>query len=183
MAKRLFVAVDIDPRVRDAVGRISAEVRERVDPRLKLSWVKPDRMHLTLHFFGDAQQSDEERISRALAEPIPHRPFDLTFAGLGTFPERGSPRVLWLGIGRGAEALGELQSAVSRRLGLPKDEFRPHLTLARYRDRVRRSEITAILAMPAVAGPTRIDRVTLYESRLSPTGPTYTRLAEAPLIP
>jgi len=183
VAKRLFVAVDIDPRVRDDVGRISAAVRERADPRLKLSWVKPDRMHLTLHFFGNAEAPEEGRISRALAQPIPHAPFDLSFAGLGTFPERGSPRVLWLGVGRGAEALAELQRVVSLRLGRPTDEFRPHLTLARYRDRVRRPEIAAILAMPAAAGPTRIDRVTLYESRLSPTGPTYTRLAEAPLIP
>jgi 2'-5' RNA ligase len=31
-------------------------------------------------------------------------------------------------------------------------------------------------------GRCRIDHVTLYESRLSPKGPTYTSLARAPLM-
>jgi len=184
VGKRLFLAADIDPSVREAVGRISSEVRQRFDPRARMSWVKPDRMHLTLHFFGDSDAADEERISQALKAPIAHPPFELSFNGLGAFPERGSPRVLWLGIREGADALRQVHAIVSGRMGMPiDDEFRPHLTLARYRDRVRRSDIDHILALPAAAGPGRIDRVTLYESRLSPKGPTYTRLAEALLKP
>jgi len=184
VAKRLFLAVDIEPAVTDVLGRISSEVRRRIDPRIKMSWVKPERMHLTLHFFGTADAAAEQRLVSALHGTIPHTAFDLSFGGLGMFPERGSPRVLWVGIRAGADALRRLHAVVTQRIGLPSDdEYRPHLTLARYRERVRRSEIVQILTMPAAAGPSRIDRVTLYESRLSPKGPTYARLAEALLKP
>jgi RNA 2',3'-cyclic 3'-phosphodiesterase len=141
-------------------------------------------MHLTLHFVADAGPDTERVLMDALAEPFPHRPFDMTFQGLGFFPERGAPRVLWLGIAAGVAELRAIQAELSRRLG-PVDptsqRFQPHLTLARFRDRVPRAGLVKIAALPAAAGPSRIDRVTLYESRLSAKGPTYTALVEAPL--
>lgn len=142
-------------------------------------------MHLTIMFFGSADPSIEERIRQALAQPIAEDPFDLTFDGLGFFPERGSPRVLWLGIREGFDELRRIHTALLERdLRRAQSEranepFTPHLTLARFRDRVRRPKVAEIARIPASAGPTRIDRVTLYESRLSPAGPTYLPLAEA----
>jgi 2'-5' RNA ligase len=186
--KRLFVAVDVDELVRDAIGRISAELRHRVAPGVRVSWVRPDRMHLTLHFFGDVDASGEQSILDALAHPVPHAPFDLSFEGLGLFPPRGSPRVLWLGAQRGVGELQRLQKTVLRRLQQtvrvpPGDDaaYRPHLTLARFRDRPSRAQVDEIISIRASTGPFRIDRVTLYESGLSPAGPTYSRLADAPL--
>ena len=61
------------------------------------------------------------------------------------------------------------------------DAYRPHLTLARFRDRPLRPQVDEIISIRASTGPFHIDRVTLYESRLSPAGPTYFRLADAPL--
>ena len=99
VAKRLFIAVDIDDG--DARRR-SAASRERCASahrrRTKASWVRPDRMHLTLHFFGEADAALEQRVRARCAVPLREPPFELSFEGLGFFPERGSPRVLWLGI-------------------------------------------------------------------------------------
>ena len=176
MGKRLFIAVDIDEATREQVGRISAGVRAAVEKHTKASWVSPDRMHLTLQFFGDADQASEDGLRSTLARGIPEPPFDVSFAGLGSFPERGSPRVLWLGIREGARELQRVYAALG---GI--GPFTPHLTLARVRDRVPRSQLAGMAQIPASAGPSRIDRVTLYESRLSPGGPMYFRLAEAPL--
>jgi 2'-5' RNA ligase len=140
-------------------------------------------MHLTLHFFGAADDALERRIADALVQPIEQRPFDLSFDRLGFFPERGSPRVLWLGTSRGAAELQHVHRLLESRLRLPpeRERFTPHLTLARFRDRIRRSDLPEMARIPAKAGPSRIDRVTLYESRLSPSGPAYVRVAEAPL--
>ena len=49
--KRLFIAVDIDEPTREQVDRISMGLREAFG-HTKASWVRPDRMHLTLQFFG-----------------------------------------------------------------------------------------------------------------------------------
>jgi RNA 2',3'-cyclic 3'-phosphodiesterase len=186
--KRLFVAVDVDAPVRDAIGRISTELQYRVPPRMRVSWVRPDRMHLTLHFFGEVNASQEQSILDALAPPVLHPAFDVSFEGLGLFPPRGSPRVLWLGVRHGVDELQRLQKAVLQRVHqvVPlrpgdNDAYRPHLTLARFRDRPSRPGVAEIISIRAYTGPFRIDRVTLYESRLSPAGPTYFRLADAPL--
>lgn len=185
VGKRLFIAVDIDEATRVQVGRIVADVRPAVEKGTKASWVPPDRMHLTLLFFGSADGSLEERIHGALAQSVREPPFDVTFRGLGWFPERGSPRVLWLGIRDGLVELRRIQKALEHAAGAsPEREgaFTPHLTLARLKDRLPRANIAEITDIPASAGPSRIDRVTLYESRLSPSGPTYLPLAEA-LLP
>jgi 2'-5' RNA ligase len=186
VGKRLFLAIDVDDRTRDTVDRLSQTLRH--DPEVRnfgrTSWVQKDRMHLTLHFVADADISIERSLMDALAKPFAQRPFELTFEGLGFFPERGTPRVLWLGIGEGLAELRAIHAEVRRRVGPGEHEsekFHPHLTLARFRDRVPRTGLTKIAAVTAVAGPSLIDRVTLYESRLSPKGPTYTALSEAPL--
>ncbi len=194
MGKRLFLAVDIDDATRTQVGRIASGLREALETHIKGSWVRPERMHLTLHFLGNVEDAFEQRLRETLSASIAVAPFDVTFDGLGIFPERGSPRVLWLGVAEGLEPLRSLHDVFVARLKssptperatpTPErtaDSFTPHLTLARFRDRVTRSTLTGITRIPAFAGPSRIDRVTLYESRLSPAGPTYVRLAEAPL--
>ena len=187
-SKRLFIAVDIDEMTREQVGRISAGLREAIG-HTKASFVRQDRMHLTLHFFGSADTALEARVRDTLAGPIAEPPFDVSFEGLGFFPERGSPRVLWLGVGAGLEQLRRLQRALvirGERHAIPSqtgESFNPHLTLARFRDRVPRAKVAEIADIRASAGPARIDRVTLYESRLSPAGPTYVPLAEALLKP
>ena len=183
MGRRLFIAIDIDEATRNDIGRVSDEVRSSIMPAVKASWVKPDRMHLTLHFFGTVEHEAEQQIRDALSRPIAQRSFDVSFDGVGTFPARGSPRVLWLGVGRGGDELRRLHDELGRRLRTPPEDYSPHLTLARIRDRVPRASVARIASLPAVAGPCRIDRVTLYESRLSPAGSTYIRLVEAALKP
>jgi len=182
VARRLFIAVDIDEATREQVGRISTDVRRAIEAQAKASWVRPDRMHLTLHFFGSADAAIEGRVRGGLAQAISEDPFDLSFHGLGFFPERGSPRVLWLGVRDGLAELRRVHKDLERACGVsPAHEgpFTPHLTLARFSDRVPRTGIAKIADIPASAGPSRIDRVTLYESRFSGAGPTYVPLAKA----
>lgn len=169
MGKRLFLAVELDEATRTAVDDLSHTLRQ--DPRLqsvgRASWVSRDRMHLTLHFVGDADAATERRLLGALAIPIPCAPFRLGFHGLGIFPERGSPRVLWLGIGEGFDDLLAVRRELTRRLGTAPGQleaFHPHLTLARFRDRVPRGRLGAMPAFPVAAGPSPIDRVAFYKA-------------------
>ena len=179
--KRLFVAADIDDATKAQIELISRSLRDVIGTRARASWVRADRMHVTLQFFAAADAALEARIQAALAEPLDERVFDLSFEGAGFFPERGSPRVLWLGIRQGEAELRRVQQIVCQRLALPPEPFTPHLTMARFRERLSRGAVGEIADFRAQAGPGRIDRVTLYESRLSPGGPAYLRLAEAPL--
>jgi 2'-5' RNA ligase len=100
--KRLFIAVDLDAATRAAVSTIIATLRLSVASgvpvptvietgRTRITWVPPDRLHLTLEFLGDADAGLERRAVSVFGQPIPMAPFDLGFDGIGFFPSAGSP--------------------------------------------------------------------------------------------
>jgi RNA 2',3'-cyclic 3'-phosphodiesterase len=187
---RLFVAAEIDPQLARDLARVSGEIRQRVDvraPRAKLTWVPPERLHFTVHFIGQVAAADVEAIKAALAPPLSVSPFTLAVAGIGTFPGRGTLRVLWAGCGEGREALIAVADEVKERLRdfrlKPEATYTPHLTLARVRDAagLRTADLAADAATPF--GTTRVDAITLFESRLSPKGSQYVRVQSTALRP
>jgi RNA 2',3'-cyclic 3'-phosphodiesterase len=109
------------------------------------------------------------------------------FDGLGAFPPREALRVLWIGVGAGAAAVIELQRVLAQRiaaLGIPLEDrpFHPHLTLARWRESRSPDRQRALAHAPKGAvARAHITGATLYQSRLSPSGPSYTALARANL--
>jgi RNA 2',3'-cyclic 3'-phosphodiesterase len=184
---RLFVAVDIDERARSAIAEISRGLAHhlRREPGAgRITWVRPEHLHLTVRFLGEVEQRRIDPLQGAFIEPLTTADFDLSFQGLGMFPAAGRPRVVWLGIRDGRPELERLGREVDERLRAagvaPEDRsFRAHLTLGRFRNATRRPAIDAAdVGTPAI-GPCRIDRVTLYESQLSTAGPRYTPLAQA----
>ena len=107
--------------------------------------------------------------------------------GAGAFPPRGAPRVLWAGVGEGADAVCSLEREVSERLaarGVEREDrpYRPHLTLARVRDPsgLRSGPLFENLADRRF-GATSVDAITLFQSRMSPKGSTYVSLQRTPL--
>jgi 2'-5' RNA ligase len=197
---RLFVAVEIEAAVAQAVtdliARLRAEV-SRVAPRARLTWLTGERLHFTLAFIGHVDAARLPAISDALQPPFSQPPFDITVRGLGAFPGRGRPRVLWAGIGQGREAMIGLVTDVSGRLrtagiaaggssrsssGDDEAAHQPHLTLARVReaDGLRASALLAGREQVAL-GTTHVRAITLFESRLSPAGSTYTAMARMSL--
>jgi 2'-5' RNA ligase len=176
------VGVDVGPGVADALARVSGELRARVTtlaPRARITWVAHDRAHITVRFIGHVDDAKAQAITGALAPPIAVPPFDLTVHGVGAFPASGQLRVVWAGLTGGVEALAAIEQDVSRRLeacGIPREEraYRPHLTLARVKASggLRARHLLEGFTDRAFAS-TRVDAITLFESRLSPKGPTY----------
>ena len=189
---RLFVAVTVDAGPLDAVQALAGELRRRAGdlaPGARITWIPAERMHLTVRFIGQVDGPGAERVTAALAPALPQPPFRMTLGGAGVFPERGAPRVLWVGVQAGAAELRTVARTVTDRLAVvgvaPEDRgFSPHLTLARVRDAAglrSRAWLSSLESAPL--GTTRVDAITLYESRLSPKGPTYVPLQRSPLIP
>ncbi|MGM0578791.1 MAG: RNA 2',3'-cyclic phosphodiesterase [Myxococcota bacterium] len=127
MGTRLFVAVDVPDTVRERLEALRAELRGA-------RWVSPDKYHLTLRFIGDADDDGFERI-RAALRGVRREPFVLHPKGIGHFPPRGRPKVLWVGVDDQPELEGlqrDVDDAVAA-AGFGRDDkrFHPHLTLAR----------------------------------------------------
>jgi RNA 2',3'-cyclic 3'-phosphodiesterase len=184
---RLFAAVALDERVRD---RIATEQQRLLrDMRgASLRWVQPEHMHLTLVFIGEVSGESVDGIVHAMKREILQPPFDIEFAGVGVFPERGAPRALWIGVDRGRDELVALQRTVAGRLegvGIAPEErpFSPHLTLGRWRGRGGRpSEKPREQGRSRSIAKAEVRTVTLFLSRPTSAGPSYSVLAEATLV-
>jgi RNA 2',3'-cyclic 3'-phosphodiesterase len=189
---RLFVALDIDDPIRERIARFVEGVRNFApDAR----WAKEESLHVTLKFIGEQAESSVDRIKQALAATA-GRSTQIVFRGYGFFPTPKSARVFWIGMEAGPEltALAAEVDAKLTPLGIAKEEreFTPHLTLARSsgasgapgrrkEDGPRRTfghlqEKLSALPAPDFGSMTAREFF-LYQSRLSPKGSTYTKLA------
>lgn len=184
---RLFIAIDLDDDARAAIAAEQQRLKQALRSAPSLKWVRPEQMHLTLVFIGEVDEARAAQIGIAVGPPIPVPPFDLVFAGAGMFPPRGRPNVLWIGAADGeAQAIAVQREIASRvaacGVSLETRPFHPHLTLARWRDS-RPSDRQRVLdaATNRAVARVRVDAATLYHSKLSPAGPTYTPLARAAL--
>lgn len=185
---RLFVAVDLDEAARVAIAveqkRVAAAMR---DARTSVRWVKADHLHLTLVFLGEVPEAQAAKVADAIARPLEASAFDLTFQGIGVFPPRGSPRAVWIGVTDGAAELVALQSILAERvagegIGLESRAFQPHLTLGRWRQSRPSDRGRALAATDSrIVARSHVSYATLYHSRISSAGPTYTSLARATL--
>jgi 2'-5' RNA ligase len=177
-AVRAFVALPFP----DARGRDVGETIRRLRPALPdVRFVRDEGVHVTLRFLGWTRADTLAGLEAPLRDAAAQcPPLDVKVRGLDVFPERGAPRVLWLGLEMPAAAAA-LQAACEKAAVASGFEpetraFHPHLTLGRWGHRARRT------ALPDVdLGSVRLGELVLYRSDLRPAGSVYTPLAVLPL--
>lgn len=171
--KRLFVAIELPES--------STQLLVRLDPQLRgVRWLSAEHMHLTLGFFGNVETSAEEKLREALGA-IRWSAFFLPITGIGTFPARGRPNIIWIGVGSGHPHLFQLHKRIqdaALAAGLEPDlrPWHPHITLARCRD-VSAESIRSFLKtnIDFDAGMIRVESFALISSALTADGSVYTR--------
>ncbi|HEU5401924.1 MAG TPA: RNA 2',3'-cyclic phosphodiesterase [Terriglobales bacterium] len=189
---RLFIALDIDPAIRQRIATFVEGVRGFAPD---VRFVGPESFHITLKFLGETEKLEA---IRAALQGVQGPPIALNFRGYGFFPGPKNARVFWTGIEAGVE-LQELVSSVDRAmvpLGFEREKgpYRPHLTLARsgsgrpgkMRGDAPNGKFAGLqyklskLPEPGF-GTMTAHEFYLYESKLSPRGSQYTKLASFPL--
>ncbi|HEV2863441.1 MAG TPA: RNA 2',3'-cyclic phosphodiesterase [Pyrinomonadaceae bacterium] len=184
---RLFFAVELPEEVRARAAEHAARLR-RSFPDVRAGWERPEKMHVTLKFLGDVDAARVASLRRA-AEVSTRglSSFTLTVEGTGSFPPRGAPRVIWLGLRDTSGQLARLQSLLEQeceREGFPREPrpFKPHLTLARIRTPHGARELAAAHA-DAPFGPLdfNVPELLLIHSQLGPGGSRYTPISRHPL--
>ena len=181
---RAFIAVTLPDEARQELARVSRALAESAPPRA-VRWVKPERMHLTLRFLGDTAVSLLPDIAAGLDAAVARvSPFTLRLEGLGGFPNRKRPRVIWAGLQGELERLNGLKreiDAMLEPLGWEREQrpFRAHLTLGRVKNSRQLREIEWGITVGRVAVP--VTAVHLIQSTLRPDGPVYTHRHTSPL--
>ena len=183
---RAFIAIELPAEVTGALSSLQATLKGQ---GVKLRWVRPGNIHLTLKFLGEVSAERLQAVQGVVQEVAgSHAAFSLVSRGLGAFPSVKKPRVLWSGIHGEVDRLAALQSHLDQALArfgfVPETRaFRGHLTLGRVKGSVRAKALAdAITACGAFSSPAwGVERLVLFKSDLQPSGAVYTVLSSAEL--
>ncbi len=183
---RLFVALELEPSLREKIGEIEADLR-RCEGDVK--FVEPENLHLTLKFLGEIRKEFLPKVEEGIRKALEGmKQFRISLEGVGYF---GSPtylRTIWVGVKEGQEQLHGIMLKLNRELDkFKKDTRKPnaHLTVGRVKSSRGRDcllEKMADLAGVKV-GEMAVKEISLKQSALSREGPAYTDVKAFPLLP
>ena len=185
--RRLFVAIPLPDDVREALHAAAAPLRNAAEAAV--TWTPAERLHLTVKFLGDTEESlvaplqDELQSAAAGHVDVP-----LVLRGAGAFPTLRRPRVVWVGV-EPSPRLELLYHDIEEscvRLGIPSEgrPFRPHVTLGRVKARLEPGVVRALGRAAAILdfeSEGTASSLDLMQSTLTRQGPTYRRLFSVPL--
>src|SRR5947207_4589573 len=178
MGKRFFVAIDLPESTRQLLANLDPNIRG-------MHWTDPSQMHLTLGFFGNVPENVDLKLREKLSA-IQFGAFFLPVNGVGSFSAKGTPKIVWIGVGKAHPHLFQIYKRVqdaALAVGLEPElrPWHPHITIARCRD-VSTQALRKFLQSSAGfdAGLIRVDAFHLYSSKLTSVGPIHTRELSVP---
>lgn len=187
MGIRSFLAFELPLDIKNIVARVSGELRKST---LDVKWVKVDNIHLTVVFMGNIQMEDLKAIGDEVQKVcLKHGSFDILLKGMGVFPNRRHPRVLWLGLDGDLERMSHFRDALQKNLtsfGIKEEKrsFRPHLTLGRFRKYNKNGGQLDELQLKykdLMSPVCSLKELILFKSDLKPGGAVYSKLESWPL--
>jgi 2'-5' RNA ligase len=183
---RSFLAIELPEAIRNKIDEIQGDLKSS---HADVRWVSPEKIHLTLKFFGNIEEARVESIIKAIENPVLNTPvFTMKVRRIGAFPHWKDPRVIWMGLIDERGILSPFQKELETKLesiGFEPEAraFRPHLTLGRVNS--SRGKEGLIQKMERYQeedfGDFNVERIVLFKSDLRPAGPIYTLLREVRL--
>jgi RNA 2',3'-cyclic 3'-phosphodiesterase len=184
---RTFIGIDVGKPIRD---RLVALQESLARSGAEVKWVERDNLHVTLLFLGEVDEREVPAVCKVVGEEVAkHQPFTMSIETAGCFPNPRRPRVLWVGVGEGAQGVCALHDGLESPLldlGCYRREDRrytPHVTLGRVRGDRPPETLNQTLAKNAAwkGGDTIVREVHVMSSQLGREGPVYTVLSRAKL--
>lgn len=187
---RAFLAIDLPEDLKKEIYSLS---KLSIPEGLRVKWVEEHNLHLTLKFFGNISETLVDKIRKCCEKKLKHENnFTLYLEEVGFFPEKGIPRVLWIGLGDNSGKLEKLSRSLrglwkELKIEEDKDRFHPHITIIRVKEVLNKDSLREFLeelkqeAQKLKGRAFLVKEVVLFKSDLHPSGPRYTALAKIPL--
>jgi 2'-5' RNA ligase len=186
--KRLFIALELPTIAIDELSRIQIRL-EATGADVK--WVTPSsQIHSTLKFLGATRVERIPQVIETLERVgLGHAVLSTALESIDAFPSLQAPQVLWAGLtdpGDRMKYLARVLDDALTTLGIDRETrpFKAHATLGRVRSSIKRAALIAALEKEKIDPiPLVLDKITLFQSELTPAGPVHTPLCRIPLTP
>lgn len=187
-SNRCFVAVRVPALWGTAVVELCGRL-ERSGLFRNVRWSECEKLHVTLCFLGSVASAEMTRLTNDLGELCSQtRAFSICGSGSGLFPDKRSPKVLWVSIVEPSGVLERLAQSVGdvcfrNSNAMDPRSFRAHLTIGRCSSPIdplgvaRFSKETERFNL----ADSQVESVSLFRSELGPKGSRYTELKCFPL--
>jgi len=186
---RAFIAVELPENIIKIVSEFQNLLRKS---GADVKWVQPQNLHLTLRFLGEIGEEMPPRLAILMQETVGDKEtFVADLSELGVFPSLNSPRVVWAGINAGAPQIKIIADILEEKiclLGFQRETqtFSPHITLGRVKSSFNRIGLVEAIRDLSVDFAARhlqfnVNRISLFQSKLTPRGPIYQKLKDISL--
>jgi 2'-5' RNA ligase len=180
-AVRTFIAINMVGSLHKTLGEV---IDKFSSSNASVKWVEPHNAHLTLKFLGNVEEARLTEVFAACEKAAKgFKPIDIEVRAVGCFPSMKRPRVVWLGIEKGADAVKQLQQQVENeleRIGFPREEkdFKVHLTIGRVKGQQGMSRLCGLLEEErnVFIGSMRAEKLSVMKSQPLSSGPVYTEI-------
>ncbi len=178
---RAFLAFPLPEKIKMHFNPFIKEAKEAF-PGFK--WVRAENLHITLFFLGDIDTDTEQWVRNicrsSITENENQRQFHVQFRGIGQFPPKGRPRVVFSPLLAGTDDCMALYNSLfphlKKRFQLDVRKYTPHITLGRARRRSKQHSLLGYDFRTIPQGEFRIDRIILCRSDLQSSGPVYNEI-------
>jgi 2'-5' RNA ligase len=183
---RTFVSIEIPDDIKKKISELIEKAKLHLTP---VKWVENKNLHVTLKFVGQVEDEKIMSITDCVKESIKGtKPFTLSFAGMGLFPNAEHPSVLWVGISKGSDKAKDLAEKIECRItkegyrGEEKD-FTAHLTIGRIKEKIDIDSLSKFVQKNGNVdlGSIKVDHVSVMKSTLRPAGPVYDEIEKITL--
>ena len=170
---RAFLGIPIPDSVVRALYASTAAFRQALPD---IRWVKESNYHITVLFLGEIDSNEVRRIQGKIDEIDVGGGSNAMLGGIGQFPPKGAPKVVYIGLQKGADRCLEVYKQVCDTFPeyAERRRYMPHITLGRAKRGRRNRQIDTTITLPE--DNFRLEEIVLYKSTLSSTGAKYERV-------
>lgn len=175
---RAFLAIKIPQELSKLISELQSFLKKS---GADANWVPEENFHYNLKFFGDLTESELKKVISSTQKVVSSaKSFEIEIENICAFPTPASPRVLWIGMKKGASEIKSLAESLEKAyssIGIPSEEreFQPHLTLCRLKSIAHKDALLEKVKQEQHIniGRFKVTEIVLFKSTLKSTGPVY----------
>ena len=161
---RIFIALTPKPELNTIISALKNDQKKLLYKKAKVNWSKDSQHHITLNFIGSMEPEQKEEMFICLDQRPPFKNLSIEIDSLRYFPnENGQVLVANISLTPRLQKLfNDVEAIVAKiGLGMALKTFRPHITLARFKDKNRPFSQLIELDTPIKS---TMDSLDVYES-------------------